>query len=162
MCLKRLTWIIFFGDKGMFYTNKVLYQYNESAIDMEKYGRNSCTVNWRHIYIRYLFVKDRVDKEEFSIEYCNTLAILIDCFTKPLQGSLFWRLREVIIGRAHVSIMQYHDPPTEKERIENHFFGEKPEIEKKVTYAQIITGGRIGSADGSWWSKLSSKGAGWF
>ena len=109
----------------MFYTNKVLYQYNESAIDMEKYGRNSCTVNWRHIYIRYLFVKDRVDKEEFSIEYCNTFVMISDFFTKPLQGSLFWRLGEVNMGRVHVNILQDYIPPPKKYLVENHVFGEE-------------------------------------
>ena len=79
---------------------------------MEKNGRNSCTVNSRHISIRFFFVKDRVDKEEFSMEYYNTLAVLADFFTKPLHGSLFRRFRGVIIGWAHVNIMkEYFAPP---------------------------------------------------
>ena len=40
-----------------------LYQDNESVIKMEKSGRNSCAGNSMHISIRYLFVKNCVDKE---------------------------------------------------------------------------------------------------
>ena len=95
------------------------------------------------------FVKDHVDTEEFSIKYCNTLAMLADFFNKPLQGSLFWSFREVIMGWAHIDILQDYVPPPKKERVENNVSGDEPEIEQKVTYAQIITGSLIGSADGS-------------
>ena len=44
-------------------------------------GRNSCTLNSRHIPIRYSPVKDRVKKDEFSIEYCPTQPILAYFFT---------------------------------------------------------------------------------
>ena len=75
----------------------------------------------------FLFVKDGVDKEEFSTEYCNTSAILADLFTKPLQGLLFRSLREVIMGWAHLDILQDNVPPPKKERVENHVSGDKPE-----------------------------------
>jgi len=69
---------------------------------MKKNGRNSCTGNSRHIAIRYFFVKDRVDKGEFTIDYCSTECMLADFFTKPLQGALFVKSREVIMGWKHV------------------------------------------------------------
>ena len=75
----------------------------------------------------FFFVKDGVDKEEFSTEYCNTSAILADLFTKPLQGLLFRSLKEVIIGWAHLDILQDNVPPPKKERVENHVSGDKPE-----------------------------------
>ena len=75
--------------------------------------------------------------------------MLADFFTKPLQGSLFRRLIEVITVWVHVDILQYYDPPPKKERFENHVSGDKPKIDQKVTYAQIITGSRIRGADGS-------------
>ena len=43
----------------------------------------------RHISIRYFFVKDNVNKEEFSIEYCNTSEMLADYFTNRYKGHLF-------------------------------------------------------------------------
>ena len=63
---------------------------------MKKNGRNPCTGNSRHISIMCFFVKDNVDKDEFSVKYCNISSMLADFFTKPLQGSLFQHLREVI------------------------------------------------------------------
>ena len=68
---------------------KYLYQDNKIAIKMEKNSRSSCTGYSRQLSIRYFFVKDRVDKEDFIIKYCNTSAMLANFFTKPLQGSLF-------------------------------------------------------------------------
>ena len=44
-----------------------LMQDNMSSIKMENNSRNSCTGNSRHINIRYLFVKERVDKKEIGI-----------------------------------------------------------------------------------------------
>ena len=78
-------YMICFGQ-GYALHKKVLYQYNRIAMNMKKNGRNLCTDNSRQISIRYFFVKDRVDKEKFSIEYCNKLAMLADYCTKPLQG----------------------------------------------------------------------------
>ena len=72
----------------MFYTKK-LYQDKKIAIKMERNVRNSCTGSSRKIPIRYFFVKYRKDNEYFSVEYCNTLEMLVDFFTKPLQRSLF-------------------------------------------------------------------------
>ena len=52
----------------------------------------------------YIFwVKDRVDKKEVRIEYCPTTLMLADYFTKPLQGNLFRRFRDVIMGHKHIN-----------------------------------------------------------
>ena len=84
---------------------------------MEKNGINSCTGNSRHISIRYFFVKDCADKYAFSIKYYKKSAMLTEFFTKPLQGSLFRRLREVIMGWAHIDILQDYFSPENKELI---------------------------------------------
>ena len=60
--------IIIILGHGYILHQRVLYQDNESVINMEKNVRNSCTGNSRHISIRYLFVTDRVNREEFSVE----------------------------------------------------------------------------------------------
>ena len=80
-----------------------LNQDNQSTILMLKNGRNSCTGNSRHINIRYFFVKDRIDKKEIKVEYCPSLIMLADYFTKPLQGVLFNKLRDVIMGYRPIS-----------------------------------------------------------
>ena len=49
----------------------ILFQDNDGAIRMEKYGKNSYTWNYRHIYIHYFFVKDWVDSNDVLISYCS-------------------------------------------------------------------------------------------
>jgi hypothetical protein len=70
-----------------------------------------------YIYIRtiYFLYADG----EFTVEYCNTLAMLADYFTKPLQGELFRRLRRVIMGWDPIEILQTFIIPTDKERVGN-------------------------------------------
>ena len=48
----------FLKSQGYEIKQNVVYQDNQSAIRMEKNGRNSCMGNSRHINIRYFFVKD--------------------------------------------------------------------------------------------------------
>ena len=76
----------------------VIYQDNKSAIYMEKNGRNSCMGNYRHIHIRYFFVKDRIDIGEMKVEYFPTHLIMSNFFTKPLMGQMSGKLRRVIMG----------------------------------------------------------------
>mmetsp|Transcript_19478 Transcript_19478/g.22076 ORF Transcript_19478/g.22076 Transcript_19478/m.22076 type:complete len:153 (+) Transcript_19478:348-806(+) len=99
---------------------------------MEKNGRNSCTGgNSRHINIRYFFVKDRVDKGELTIEYCPTGNMLADFFTKPLQGSQFTLMRDIIMGYKPISLLL----PTIKERVENKII--MAQNKNTITHKQI-------------------------
>ena len=56
---------MFLEEQGYFLTKNIVYQDNQSAIKMERNGRNSCTGNSRHVHIRFFFTKDRLDKKEF-------------------------------------------------------------------------------------------------
>ena len=109
---------MFMEEQGYSLRTNVIYQDNQSAIRMGRNGRNSCTGNSRHINVRYFFVKDRVDKEECSIEYCPTKHMLADFFTKPLQGNLFRVMRDVILGRVHFSKLEEYIQAGSKERVE--------------------------------------------
>ena len=114
-------WLIYFlRHQGYEILDNVLYQDNQSAIRMGKNGRNSCTGNSRHIDIRYFFIKDRVNKKEVIIEYCPTEQMLADYFTKSLQGSLFKRFRDVIMGYCHINTLYDVKKLSVKERVENH------------------------------------------
>jgi hypothetical protein len=70
---------------------------NVSAIKLEKSGRASAGKPLRHIDIRYFFVKDHIKTDGIAIQHCPTEEMLADCFTKPLQGNLFRRFRDVIM-----------------------------------------------------------------
>ena len=59
----------FLKHQGFELEVNVLYQDNQSAMKMEKNGRNSCTGNSRHVNIRYFWVKDRIEKGEVDLRY---------------------------------------------------------------------------------------------
>ena len=100
----------FLKGQGYVVKSNIFYQDNQSAILLEKNGRNSCGEKSRHINIRYFFIKDVLKRERITVTHCPTEQMIADYFTKPLQGNLFTTLRDTIMG-----IIPY---PT-KERVEN-------------------------------------------
>ena len=61
-------WIcIFLGAQGYDINRNILFQYNHSAIKMEKNGKKLCTGNSRHIDISYFFDKDSIESKNMSI-----------------------------------------------------------------------------------------------
>jgi hypothetical protein len=153
---------MFMEEQGYKLVTNKIYQDNQSTIRMATNGRNSCTGNSRHVHIRYFFVKDRVDKKECSIEYCPTLHMLGDFFTKPLQGNLFRVMRDVIMGHIHFRKLEEYISAGPKERVEqstqsnekevssstneNKNEGERKEVgeikrERRRSYAEIVKDG---------------------
>ena len=66
------------------------------------------------------FVKDRIDKGEVRVEYCNTELMLADYFTKTLQGRLFHKFWDVIMGFKHISTLKKGlQIDANKERVEH-------------------------------------------
>jgi hypothetical protein len=108
--------VMFLQEQGFMITSNMIYQDNQSAIRIKKNGCNSYTGNSRHIHIRYFFIKDRVDKEEMTIGYCPMECMLADFFTKPLQGSLFKKFRDVIMGYKSINTLS---SSLSKEHVEN-------------------------------------------
>jgi hypothetical protein len=75
-----------------------LFQDNKSSILLEKNDKASSSKRTKHINIRYLFITDRVSKEEVSVVWCPTGDMIGDYATKPLQGALFRKFRDQIMG----------------------------------------------------------------
>jgi hypothetical protein len=88
----------FLKAQGYGTVDSVLHQDNKSAILLEENGRASSSKRTRHINIRYFFVTDHVKGKEVSIKYCPTGDMVSDYFTKPLQGSLFRKMRGQIMN----------------------------------------------------------------
>jgi hypothetical protein len=65
---------------------------------LAKNGRASSSKRTRHINIRYYYVTDRIKNGKLRVEYCPTGDMVADFCTKPLQGSLFRRLRDMILN----------------------------------------------------------------
>ena len=74
-----------------------IMQNNDSAHKLEVNGQASSGKRTRHMNVRYIFIKDRVDSGEVSIQHCPTDDMVGDYFTKPLQGSKFVRFRNLIM-----------------------------------------------------------------
>ena len=53
--------------------------------------------------IRYFYIKDNVDAKEITIKYCATDDMIADFFTKPLQGTKFKTMRNIIMNIDHNS-----------------------------------------------------------
>jgi hypothetical protein len=50
------------------------------------------------IKIRYFFITDRVKKGDLSLVWCPTEDMIGDFMTKPLQGALFRKFQDQIMG----------------------------------------------------------------
>jgi hypothetical protein len=81
---------------AIFYKSNALHQDNKSAIVLEEKGRSNAG---KHINIRYFFAKSKVEDGEVKLAYTPTESMIADYFTKPLQGSLFLAMRDIIMGR---------------------------------------------------------------
>ena len=63
-------------------------------------------------------MKYRVDINNMIIAYCIIEYMLVDLFTKALQGYIFVKFREVIMRWKHIDTLQM-GPPSTKERVGN-------------------------------------------
>jgi hypothetical protein len=109
----------FLEAQGFIVDGNLFEQDNESAIRLETNGRMSAGPKSRHIAIRYFWIKDRIKAEGITIRHCPTLQMVADFFTKPLQGSLFKKFRDVIMGHKHMDTLALLAPMPLEERVGN-------------------------------------------
>ena len=62
----------FMDEQGYKIDSNIFYQDNESAMKMEKNGRDSAENRSRHINMRYFFIKDLLQREE---SLCNIVQL---------------------------------------------------------------------------------------
>jgi hypothetical protein len=92
---------MFLEAQGFTLNENVFEQDNVSAMRPEKNGRSSAGKQSRHIDIRYFSMKDRIVVDGINLRHCPTEAMLADFLTKPLQGALFRKFRDVLLGYKH-------------------------------------------------------------
>jgi hypothetical protein len=70
--------------------------------------------------------------------------MLADFFTKPLQGGLYKRFREIIMGWKHVDTIRDVKMSPHKEHVENSVRGDITDIARKprISYLEAATDGR--------------------
>jgi hypothetical protein len=156
--LPNILWVkMFLEAQGYRLGDTYLERDNESAIKLEKNGRMSAGPRSRHINIRYFWIKDRVKQEQISIRNCPTADMLGDFFTKPLQGGLFIRFRDVILGHKHVDTLSSTSPtiiPLE-ERVGNRVRNDSATVEKNDGRAVMST---ASAKNGVTWADIVKKG----
>ena len=87
----------FVAEQGYKIIDAVIYQDNKSTITLIKSGKTN-SERTRHIATRFFFIKDRLEKKEIRVEYAPTGNMIADILTKPLQGKLFTRMRNALLG----------------------------------------------------------------
>jgi hypothetical protein len=155
--LPNLLWVHMFLEKqGYPVTDSIMGQDNESAMKLETNGRMSAGQKSRHIDIRYFWIKDRTQAAGINIKHCPTLEMLADFFTKPLQGALFRRFRDVILGYRHIDTLRRdltvpieervkekridtHDTAPTKDTSFSHEVNGKKET-GRITWADVVRG----------------------
>ena len=70
---------------------------------LEKNGKESSSQRTRAINIQYFFITDQAERGMLGIKYCPTKDMTGDYMTKPLQGALFKKFRDEIMGEKLVS-----------------------------------------------------------
>ena len=87
----------FLVDQGYTLKRDIIYQDNESATKMKSNGRKSCGEKSSHINIRYFFIKDVLKRENIELIHYPTERMIADVYTKPLQGFLFRKMRDIVM-----------------------------------------------------------------
>ena len=97
--MPQLLWTKYFMEaQGYPLDDNLLYQDNQSTILLAKNGRGSSSKRTRHINIRYFFIADQINNGKLRVEYCPTGDMVSDYHTKPLQGALFRKFRDMIMN----------------------------------------------------------------
>jgi hypothetical protein len=114
--LPQVLWTKYFLEAQGYGCSSVLFQDNQSTMKLEENGKAFSGRRTRHINIRYFFITDRIAKKEVAVQYCPTKQMVADYFTKPLQGALFYKVRDQILGLAPMETI--HGPRGPKECVE--------------------------------------------
>ncbi len=75
-------------------------QDNRSTILLERDA--SSGKQTRHINIWYFFITNRIHMKEIEVKWCPIKEMVADFMTKPLQGSHFRRLYDLIMGMTSI------------------------------------------------------------
>ena len=107
--MTQVIWTCYFQKKqGYMIHDNVIYQDNQNTIKLEKNDRQSSRKRTWHINIRYYFITDSITKQESSVEFCPTLDMIWDYFTKYLQGSQLRSLHNIILSIHEDNIPAYN------------------------------------------------------
>jgi hypothetical protein len=97
--MPAICWTQYFMEaQGYQVQDNILFQDNKSMILLEKNGKALISKRTKHVNIWYFFITDCIDKGNVSLVWCPTGDMIGDFMTKPLQGALFQKFRDQILG----------------------------------------------------------------
>jgi Reverse transcriptase (RNA-dependent DNA polymerase) len=140
---------LFLEAQGYPIRSNVFEQDNISAIRLEKNGRVTAGKQSRHIDIRYFFMKDRIKSEGIEIRHCPTEEMLADFLTKSLQGALFRKFRDVLLGYEHTSSLNDYMKRAldSEERVEEKYSYSTKLKKNETGQNPIVRGSMVSSTD---------------
>jgi hypothetical protein len=101
--MPAICWTRYFMEaQGHKIEDNVLCQDNKSSILLEKNGKASSSKRTKHVNIRFFLITDRIGKGELSVEWCPAGNMIGDFAAKPLQGAVFKKFRDFIMGVAPI------------------------------------------------------------
>ena len=80
-----------------------------SSIKIVTNEKRSSGPKTKHMNNRYFWIKDRLTSEGIKVQYCPTERMIADFFTKALQGSLFGKFRDIVLGYKHIATLNEVD-----------------------------------------------------
>jgi hypothetical protein len=106
-------------------------------------------------------MKDRIKTENIRIVHCPTEIMLADFFTKPLQGSLFRKFRDVLMGYKHTSTLIMPTKQPSEERVGDILLMDgglaRAGTKGSVPCVTSEEGGKPLAKEGSRWLKAKSR-----
>ncbi|KAI2506113.1 Reverse transcriptase (RNA-dependent DNA polymerase) [Fragilaria crotonensis] len=96
--ISKILWSkLFIVAQGYNVKTTIIYRDNTSAMKLEENGKSSSGKRTRHFHIKYFYITDLIQRNEVTIEYCPTDAMIADYMTKPLVGAKFVHFRASIM-----------------------------------------------------------------
>jgi hypothetical protein len=102
ICLSDATsdvvWIKTIGEfLGLQKKPATIFQDNKSTMTLAETGRSK-TGNSKHIDVRYFYIKEKLEEKIVRLIHLPSEDMIADMLTKPLQGELFYKLREKLLN----------------------------------------------------------------
>jgi hypothetical protein len=79
----------FIGAQGYLVQQNILFQDNQSTMQLKVNGSFSSSKCTKHIKCRYFFICDKIKDGDLAVQYYPTEIMWVDVFTKPKQGGPF-------------------------------------------------------------------------
>jgi hypothetical protein len=150
--MSQVLWTLYFiEDQGYNIDDNILYQDIKSSNMLQTNRRGSSGKRTRHITVRYFFIADQVKSKEIRIQSCTTGIVIAYYFTKPLQGLIFGKLRDMIMGNTDIALPTYQAsittdqtsgiPAVSTQQESRSLLGKEVEINPSPTPLNILSGG---------------------